>query len=414
MKDIGACAEVASTVQQQLVPLVDGFRRLQDPSGAVVRDVDAAADLLPRVLDAYRAVAARAGTPAAEVEAVSLDAQRWLAAGLGSAPAFDSLLDVYGPPPDGGTTLVLAPLLATNGPAPRGRFLECLFAVRDEVDEVAALGRSHPHPRNGCQSMRLLAGSRGLLSGNCIVFFPENIASSHASVETTFAQFFFNKFRKIYREQTVPAVAAVTGAGSWPSAQLGEEATYHARCVWGYLHDYHHYRGPRPWQEAMDLKLKFFPGLLEEIKVDAQTGILCGRDGSVPFGSEVLEMMLLERLFRYPGQPDAPTNFDAGTGLLMFEWLAATGAGVEVTAAGTTLDVEACLDGLEALVGEILALEALPDADYVAAAEAFVRRFVPPGENRRLAVPERYQRAVRDRVEVGRLLTFEELVPRAA
>jgi hypothetical protein len=206
-------------------------------------------------------------------------------------------------------------------------------------------------------------------------------------------------------------VRRITGVERWPSAELDEESTYRARCMWGYLHDYHHYRGPRPWDQAMDLKLKFFPGLLEEIKVDAETGMLCGRDERVPFGRDVVEMMLLERLFRYPAQPDAPTNFDAGTGLLMFEWLAANGGGITVTPEGTVVDVDACLAGLEGLVDEILDLEGLPDAEYVAAAERFVRRFVAPGEGRRLSVPERYQRAVHDRVDAPDLLSFSELVP---
>jgi hypothetical protein len=390
---------------------VEEFRKLQDPTGAVVAGLARAEGLLPVVVETYRGLARRAGVRQVEIDAVGADAERWLARGLDTPPEFDTLLDAYGPPADGAPTLVLAPLLATNGPAPRGRFLECLFAVRDEVEEVRALGGRYPHPRNGCQSMRLLAGTEGLLSGNCIVFFPENIASSRTDVETTFAQFFFNKFRKIYREQTIPVVHAVTGVDRWASADLDEEATYHARCVWGYLHDYHHYQGTRPWDEAMDLKLKFFPGLLEEIKVDAQTGVLCGRDADIPYGRDVVEMMLLERLFRYPAQPDAPTNFDAGTGLLMFEWLARAGAGITVTAEGIVIDVDGCLDGLDALVTQILDLEALPDAEYVAAAERFVRRFIAPGEKRRLAVPERYQRAVRDRVDAPALLSFAELVP---
>lgn len=404
-------AAAAARTQADLVPLVDAFRALQDPTGAVTGDEREADRLLGRILETYRELAPVAAVPPEQVEAVVADVGRWRAQGLARPPAFEALLDAYGPPADGEGTLVCAPLVATNGPAPRGKFLECLFAVRDEVSEVRALERVYPHPKNGCQSMRLLAGSAGLITGNCIVFFPENIAHAREHVETTFAQFFFNKFHKIYQELTLPHVRRVTGTGAWSSGALDSEQTFHARSVWGYLHDYHHYRGPRPWDEAMEFKLRFFPGLLEEIKVDAQTALECGR-ASVPYGREVVEMMLLERMFRYPGQPDAPTNFDAGTGLLIFEWLASDGRGVQLDGDRVRLDIDGCLEGLEALVAEILDAEAAPDQDYPARAEALVRRFIAPGEQgRRLSVPERYGRTVRAAGAAPGLLDFHDLVP---
>ena len=32
-----------------------------------------------------------------------------------------------------------------------------------------------PHPENGCQSLKLLAGTKGFTEEKCIVFFPENV-----------------------------------------------------------------------------------------------------------------------------------------------------------------------------------------------------------------------------------------------
>jgi hypothetical protein len=65
-------------------------------------------------------------------------------------------------------------------------------------------------------------------------------------------------------------------------------------------------------------------------------------------------------------------------------------------------------------VQEILAVEALPDADYPAAAEAFVRRFLPPGEGRRrLSMPGTYRGLVHREGWEDPLLDFAELVPDA-
>jgi hypothetical protein len=407
----------AALVIHQLVPLVDRFRELQLPSGAVSGAHEQALGLLDRIVPLVTATATAAGVPGLG-EAFAADTREWCARGLDQVPTYDRTLDVYRPPKGDGVTFFCAPLLATNGPAPRGHFLECFLAYREEPEVVTRLERDYPHPKNKCQSARLVYGSRGMREGNCIVFFPENIASARKVQSQDYALFFFNKFNDIYLSFTRPAVERLFGTKDlltseegWRSFSLSPEAFYQARCVWGYLHDYHHHRGPRPFDENLQVKLNWFVGLLEETKVDCQTMLTCLHP-EVPYGIEVLEFALFERLLRYPQQPDCTTNFDAGTGVLLFEWLLSQGAiRPRPGQAGLELERAALVGALEALIERVEALERISDdARYKAEAKAFVRTFVPEGEaaGHRFRVPDAY------RAHVGlqpspRVLSFETL-----
>lgn len=389
----------ASLVAHQLVPLLDRFRALQAPSGAVTGDRDQATGLLDRIVPLVATTASAAQVPGLG-EAFAADTTEWLTRGLDQAPTYDRTLDVYRPPRGDGVTFFCAPLLATNGPAPRGHFLECFLAYREEPEECLRLEQSYPHPKNKCQSVRLVYGSKGIQEGNCIVFFPENIAAARKVHRQDYALFFFNKFSEIYLSFTVPAAERLfgprdllTGEERWRSIALSPEAFYRARCVWGYLHDYHHHCGPRPLDENLQVKLNWFAGLLEETKVDCQTMLTC-LEPEVPFGIEVLEFALFERMLRYPQQPDCTTNFDSGTGVLLFEWLLAQGAIRPRAGQGLDLDRGGLVAALKALIARVEELEHIPDdARYKAEAKAFVRTLVPEGEQpgQRFRLPDAYR-----------------------
>ena len=53
-----------------------------------------------------------------------------------------------------------------------------------------------PHPGSGCQSCKLITGSNGVIEGNCIVFFPENISTKEKINNQSFAVFFSISFKK--------------------------------------------------------------------------------------------------------------------------------------------------------------------------------------------------------------------------
>lgn len=380
---------------------IDAFRALQDESGAVVGNLEAATLLLDSILDSVTQACNGLGQEHF-ARALAADIANWKTTGIDRAPKFDRTRDAYVPPASGGPTLFAGPVLATNGPAPRGYFFELFLAWREEPHECDIISQKWPHPKNKCQSTRLITSSHGFSRGNCIVFFPENIAASTALTGQQYALFFFNKFHLIYNAQTMPEVKRLLDLNgstsmkeSWASAELNEASCYNARCVWGYLHDYFHHAGPRPFDEQLHVKLNWFAGLLEEIKVDAQTALLC-MEGDVPYGEAVLEFILFERMFRYPQQPDASRNFDSATGVLLYEWLRGCEAITSTPSGSLTIDRPKLSAGLESLVREVLALESDPnDTRYKSRAKDFVRRFLPESEvGARFSTPRRFNEEV--------------------
>lgn len=388
-----------AAVAAALATRVDAFRTLQSEQGSVILPTDAAVASLRMIAGDFSDLAIRAGHPEVGA-AVRADVDRWIARGLDRTPAFDSARAVLAPPGNGQDVVVLAPILATNGPAPRGHFLEFFWAFRDEPAIRSEAAAAFPHPKNKCQSLRLRIASAGFATGNCIVFFPENVAGRDPVEAQNYAMFFFNKFQAIYEHHTLPVVERLFGRGDGlfgharrASSAMEPSDCYAARCLWGHLHDYFHHQGPRPFDENLQLKLNWFRGLLEEIKCDARTALAVHRH-RLPHHEAIFEFVLFERMFRYPCQPDCVRNFDAGTGVFLFEWLAERGA-LETAESGLTLNLERVLDALNELVARIEAIESLEEIPYRVGARAFVREYLPEGtEGDRFQVPPRYRALV--------------------
>lgn len=323
-------------------------------------------------------------------EAFQKDLADWIVAGLDTAPCFDRFRDTLRPPAQGEAMFALMPVLATNGPLPRGYFLEFFLAIRDDPPECERAAQAYPHPKNKCQSVRLLEASRGFAQGNCLVFFPENIQARSKTTSQNYAVFFFSKFHSIFQAQTMPLArrafgdqGLLLGDPSWHGTRLSPEETYHARSLWGYLHDYFHHQGPRPLDEHLPLKCRWATGLLEEIKVDSQVVLIC-LDRGVEFGAAITEFILLERLLRYPSEPDATRNFDAASGVLLWVYLTERAA-LRCEGDRFTLVPGALRHALRALVATIQAIEdEANDGRYLDAVTSFVRQHLPvgaPGEH---------------------------------
>ncbi|MGL5825293.1 MAG: DUF6421 family protein [Nocardioides sp.] len=313
-----------------------------------------------------------------QILATVADLQTWASTGLTSRPSFSATRDTVPAPEDRQLAAFVGPAVLPNNGGVRPR-LEAFAILRQETDHLGELTKHYPHPKAMFQSTKILSASNGLHDGNCVVFFPENIPADIPCDTQNFAWFFFDRHREIY-QGTLEIVRRLCGEGSpfdgedeLGSTALDAEGTYQARCVWGYLHDYFHHRGPRPLDEHLRLKTRWRTGLLEELKVDTQTAIACASE-NVPLGDVVFEYVLLERLFRYPAQPDQLRNFDAGSGFALGTWLAERGLfsvgpdGTRRLAARDELVV-----GMSELVNQILALEAIADdTGYRDAAEEFL------------------------------------------
>lgn len=371
----------AVTLLEGIVPLADRLRVDQAPDGSIGAPTPAHAESV-RELGRLGAEALDRLGLAAQAAALRADTAGWLAAGLDSRPEFDRTRDAIVAPGDGETGVFIGPALMTNAEQPVKYGFEAFAYRRREPADLDRLSGLFPHPKNICQATQLLIGSAGAARGNCIVFFPENIAAREKPAVQTFAIFFFNKFRRIHETFAIPAARGVLTGDSlpWASDGLDPEVCYEARAQWGYLHDYFHHQGPRPFDENIKVKLNWYVGLLEEIKVDCQTILAC-LESDLPMARPLIDMVLIERMFRYPLDPAAQRVFDSGTGVLLFSWLREQGA---ITAAGgdrLRLSLPATYPALRALIDAIVEIEVRTGSDdeYRAAALDFVRRYLPAG-----------------------------------
>lgn len=376
----------ATLLTDSIIPMVNRFRTRQQDDGTIAEPTPDDAALLGRIRDEAAAWYRRHGLDG-QADALVADVEGWLDAGLGSRPHFARSRDALRVPADGEPVFFLAPLQSTNSAPPVGKRLECFLGLRKEPDALADMAEDFPHPKNNCQSLLLVTGSAGFTHGACLVFFPENVAAHDKVTDQPYAMFFYNKMRKIHETYALPAAEAVLTPDSLPRASTGlaADVCFEARAIWGYLHDSMHYQGLWPFDENISLKMNWFVGLLEEIKVDAKTVLACaGSGGLVPFAEQQIDMVLLERVFRYPQADDATRNFDSGTGVFLYSWFREHGALVGSTADGglLRLDRTKALEALDAFVTTVEKLEAevTDDDGYRTAAKALVRRYLPEGE----------------------------------
>ncbi|MEU1071019.1 MULTISPECIES: DUF6421 family protein [unclassified Streptomyces] len=398
----------AERLGQGLLPRVDAFRTRQRDDGTIAEPGEEDRASLRAIRDeAVRWFAGHGRT--GQADALAADIDGWLAAGLDTPPHFARSRDALTAPADGDWAAFLAPVQTTNSVPPVGRRLEFFLVRRKEPDALPELAVRYPHPKNNCQATVLLAGSEGLTRGNCIVFFPENVAAHDKVAEQAYAIFFFSKFRGIHETYAVPSARAVLTPESVPRASIGmrPEVCYQARSLWGYLHDYFHHQGQWPLDQHIKLKMNWFIGVLEELKVDARTVLAC-HDETVPYAQEQIAMILLERMFRYPLDARAVRNFDAGTGVFLYSWLRERRALAD-HGSRLSLSYDGVIDGLRELVETIEAMEAAvttPEA-YRAAARELVRRHLREGaEGDRYAFTADQSRLVRAQ---GRLASLPPL-----
>ena len=270
----------------------------------------------------------------------------------------------YTPPLNNEFSFFIGVVKSQNSLPPRNNFFECFLTYREDPKNNNILYSDYPHPENICSSSKLILGSKGISQGNCVVFFPENIYGNLNLKKQKYALFFFNKFRQIFKEITIPNVKKIILKEDILSLKLSNKEFYQARCVWGYLHDYFHHQGPKPFNKNIKLKMNWFVGLLEEVKCDCQTIIECYRNKNIPYRKEIIEFVLFDRMFRYPFQLDNLTNFDSGTGFFIFNFLIKNNA-IQKQSTKYTLNLEKTIYNMERLVNKILSIEEKTDEGLI-------------------------------------------------
>lgn len=359
--------------ERNVIPVVNSLRELRsrargrdgEPAGGATAGSD---EEIRFAVDALRtAVENLHGLmPEQQIAATCENLRAWQEAGCEGVPQFDSTRDAVPAPEDGEAAAFVGPVTLPNSDR-HDVHIEAFSVIRQDPDSTPLLQATYPHPKAVFQSTRLLSASRGLREGNCVVFFPENIPAATRCTDQNFAWFFFNRHTEIYAhtlaitERLCGPGSPFTGEDELVSAEVDPEDTYQARCVWGYLHDYFHHTGPRPLDQHLAIKTTWRPGLLEELKVDMKSAIACFEE-EVPYGEIVFEYILLERLFRYPAQPEPLRNFDAGTGFALGTWLASQGLFTQDDQGRRVLGAKArIVESVRELVRQIEEIEATQD-----------------------------------------------------
>jgi hypothetical protein len=303
-----------------LVPISESLKLIQNANGSIVEGKeDSAIFLLKKIKNPIHHLCSEIDNVEL-YEAVSDDIDKWIENGVGNQPFFNRVRETYKAVENQRISFFWGPTIMANSGEKRGHYLEGFLVFREEPKECKPLYDAYPHPKNICQSCHILSGTSGFYKGNCLVFFPENIKANGNINQQKYAVFFFNKFYNIYNRITLPTVKKLINNPSLESESLSKRDTYIARCIWGYLHDYYHHCGAKPFDENIFIKTRWAVGVLEEIKVDMKTLKTCLED-DIPFGKSIAEYILYERIFRYPQEEDYANNFDSATGFFLLSWL---------------------------------------------------------------------------------------------
>lgn len=405
----------AARIRKKLVSLVDQFRLRQAGTGSVVDPTDHDVTLLTRIRDAVAEAYRDLGRDD-QADAFSADVDDWLARGLDAKPYFDRSRDTFRRVPNGDSALFVGVARATNSTTPSGARLELFFVQHHQSRLLADVEAEYPHQNDVHMDVILLAGSEGFALGNCLVFFPESVAAQNKIEGQHYAVFFFSKFHDIHATIAAENASLLLAPGQElnSSTLLDPYLSYQVRSLWGYLHDRAHFTGPWSMADNAVLKMHWYIGVLEEIKVDVKL-ILMARDGDVPYITELFAMIVLERIFRYPLEPRPERNFDAGTGFFLFSYLLEKEA-LRLEDNLIAIDQERAVDALEPLVAEIEALERRSTSadEYRANATQMVRRYLAEsGDPKEKFTLNQEQRLLRTHVELFEErppLTFSELV----
>ncbi|MDE1462524.1 DUF6421 family protein [Spartinivicinus poritis] len=357
-----------------IIELTNELAYLQNESGTINKeDEPKGIKILAKITGFFKSEVRKNISPV-YCQALISDIADWVKAGLENPPDFGRSRDSIKLPENGCLFYFFGPLRLANGNRNGWKF-ETFLSLRDEPNtlQYKDMYSKYPHPKCICQSSHLLAGSRGLMESNNIVFFPENIQACESVDRQQYAVFFFNKFYLTYNSISIPVANSIIDNSFVKNETNGNVVNnYEARCVWGYLHDFFHHIGPRPFDENIEIKTKWYTGLLEEVKVDLQTLFACLQDETIPHRLEVAEFILLDRMFRYPTEKNWSKNFDSGTGLLMLSWFIQENAIKITEAKQLVIDLDQIIVASNKMVCEIEEIELLEDQEYSAKAKQFV------------------------------------------
>jgi hypothetical protein len=179
------------------------------------------------------------------------------------------------------------------------------------------------YPFSKAVTVNLLASTYGFQEPACVALFPENFVGD-SGIDQSQVFYFINKFVRRFSVYTLPVLNACTEKHSfWRVKRANENVIEQSMCTWLYLHENFHNVGPLPLPYGLSMKSTRNTAALEESKVDMQSVLACIEiaESGFELGMVFAEMILAERLFRYPVSYDPSDNYDARGTQILFKFL---------------------------------------------------------------------------------------------
>ncbi len=234
------------------------------------------------------------------------------------------------------------------------------------------LARRYPSPAVRAVSTRFAtAGFRAPL---CVALFPEGFMAREAIVADDAVFYFMDRFVERFWRVTSPVLHRLACPDTLVGLKsISPSEVLVAAATWVHLHEHFHRQGFLPLPDYLHVKQTRSAAGLEEVRVDVLTIIACLQEAArgLPGARTVADLVLAERLFRYPFQATPQSNYDARGVQVLFSFLERRGV-LEVRGEQLHLHMEDLVPALKELVIAINHLEQRIRA--TASGEALQRR----------------------------------------
>ncbi|WP_147641302.1 hypothetical protein [Mammaliicoccus lentus] len=187
--------DIKNYFEKEIIPYINIIKSYQSKDGSIIDDKVYIEKTL-YILNEKVSYIYKATNNEILARSFEQDIQNWIDTGLEYKPDFINSLETLNAPNNHELVMFVGPVKCPNGPKPTGYFFESILAQRYEPQLLKEIEKILPHPGSGCQSCKLITGSNGVIEGNCIVFFPENISTKEKINNQSFAVFFSISFKK--------------------------------------------------------------------------------------------------------------------------------------------------------------------------------------------------------------------------
>lgn len=208
------------------------------------------------------------------------------------------------------------------------------------------------YPSPSARAIRVVDRTAGFRAPGCVALFPENYVAGWAIRPEHRVYYFIDRFVERHERITRPVLGRYTTPASFARVKQADAGSITAACAtWVLLHEHFHHRGYMPLPDYLPRKSGRSSAAVEEVRVDSLAIIACldEWDRGSEDGRLYAELILAERLLRYPLQDHPQTSYDSRGSQLLFRHLAGRGL---IREAGARIAVG--LDGLAVALKELV------------------------------------------------------------